>query len=89
MKLWAGRFKKELDPRTNDFNRSLPFDCRMYRQDIMGSIAHAEMLGECGIITKEDSLKIVEGLKGILSDIESGVLQFDDISEDIHTFTEG
>ena len=89
MKLWAGRFKKELDPRTNDFNRSLLFDCRMYRQDIMGSIAHAEMLGECGIITKEDSLKIVEGLKGILSDIESGVLQFDDISEDIHTFTEG
>ncbi len=89
MKLWTGRFKKELDPRTNDFNRSLPFDSRMYRQDIMGSIAHAEMLGECGIITKEDSLKIVEGLKGILADIESGKLQFDDVSEDIHTFTEG
>ncbi|MBQ1183190.1 MAG: argininosuccinate lyase [Clostridia bacterium] len=61
----------------------------MYRQDIMGSIAHAQMLGECGIITKEDSLKIVEGLKGILADVESGKLQFDDISEDIHTFTEG
>ncbi len=89
MKLWTGRFKKELDPRTNDFNRSLPFDSRMYRQDIMGSIAHAQMLGECGIITKEDSLKIVEGLKGILADIESGKLQFDDVSEDIHTFTEG
>ncbi len=89
MKLWTGRFKKELDPRTNDFNRSLPFDSRMYRQDIMGSIAHAEMLGECEIITKEDSLKIVEGLKGILADIESGKLQFDDVSEDIHTFTEG
>ena len=89
MKLWTGRFKKELDPRTNDFNRSLPFDSRMYRQDIMGSIAHAQMLGECGIITKEDSLKIVEGLNGILVDIESGKLQFDDISEDIHTFTEG
>ncbi len=89
MKLWTGRFKKELDPRTNDFNRSLPFDSRMYRQDIIGSIAHAQMLGECGIITKEDSLKIVEGLKGILADIESGKLQFDDVSEDIHTFTEG
>ena len=89
MKLWTGRFKKELDPRTNDFNRSLPFDSRMYRQDIMGSIAHAQMLGECGIITKEDSLKIVEGLKGILADVESGKLQFDDVSEDIHTFTEG
>ena len=89
MKLWTGRFKKELDPRTNDFNRSLPFDSRMYRHDIMGSVAHAEMLGECGIISKEDAQKIVEGLQGILADIESGALQFDDVSEDIHTFTEG
>ena len=88
MKLWTGRFKKELDPRTNDFNRSLPFDSRMYRQDIEGSIAHAKMLGKCGIITKEDCGKIVEGLKGILDDIENGKLIFDDVSEDIHTFVE-
>ena len=88
MKLWTGRFKKELDPRTNDFNRSLPFDSRMYRQDIEGSIAHAKMLGKCGIITKEACGKIVEGLKGILDDIENGKLIFDDVSEDIHTFVE-
>ena len=88
MKLWTGRFKKELDPRTNDFNRSLPFDSRMYRQDIEGSKAHAKMLGKCGIISKEDVEKIVNGLEGILSDIESGKLLFDDVSEDIHTFTE-
>lgn len=88
MKLWTGRFKKELDPRTNDFNRSLPFDCRMYRQDIEGSLAHAAMLGKCGIISKEDAEKIADGLNGILADIESGKLTFDDTSEDIHTFTE-
>ena len=88
MKLWTGRFKKELDPRTNDFNRSLPFDCRMYRQDIMGSLAHAKMLGKCGIIPKYDCDKILDGLAGILSDIDNGVLVFDDVSEDIHTFIE-
>ena len=88
MKLWTGRFKKELDPRTNDFNRSLPFDCRMYRQDIMGSLAHAKMLGKCGIIPKADCDKILDGLAGILSDIDNGVLVFDDVSEDIHTFIE-
>ena len=88
MKLWTGRFKKELDPRTNDFNRSLPFDSRMYRQDILGSVAHAEMLGATGIISNEDCKKIVEGLKGILADIESGNLLFDDVTEDIHTFVE-
>ncbi|MBO5746562.1 MAG: argininosuccinate lyase [Clostridia bacterium] len=88
MKLWTGRFKKELDPRTNDFNRSLPFDSRMYRQDIMGSLAHAKMLGKCGIIPKADCDKILDGLAGILSDIDNGVLVFDDVSEDIHTFVE-
>lgn len=88
MKLWTGRFKKELDPRTNDFNRSLPFDSRMYRQDIEGSVAHAKMLGKCGIISKDDCERIVEGLNGILNDIESGKLVFDDVSEDIHTFVE-
>ena len=88
MKLWAGRFKKELDPKTNDFNRSLPFDSRMYKADIEGSVAHATMLGSCGIISDKDKDAIVAGLKGILSDIEEGKLQFDDVSEDIHTFIE-
>ncbi len=88
MKLWTGRFKKELDPRTNDFNRSLPFDSRMYKQDIEGSKAHAKMLFKCGIISEKDCKKIVLGLDEILADIESGKLEFDEISEDIHTFVE-
>ena len=88
MKLWTGRFKKELDPRTNDFNRSLPFDSRMYRQDIEGSLAHAAMLGKQGIISGGDCEKITDGLLSILHDIESGALTFDGEYEDIHTFVE-
>ncbi|MCI8497523.1 MAG: argininosuccinate lyase [Clostridiales bacterium] len=88
MKLWAGRFQKEADSRTNDFNSSVSFDCRMYREDIEGSIAHATMLGECGIIEKTESEKIVEGLKGILADLESGAFQIDPNAEDIHTVVE-
>ncbi len=88
MKMWAGRFKKELDSKVNDFNSSISFDCRMYEQDIKGSMAHAEMLGECGIIAKEESEKIIEGLKGILADIKSGALAFDPNAEDIHMFVE-
>lgn len=88
MKLWTGRFKKELDPRTNDFNRSLPFDSRMYRQDIEGSLAHAAMLGRQGIISDGDCEKITDGLLSILHDIESGTLTFDGEYEDIHTFVE-
>ena len=76
-KLWAGRFQKETDLVVNDFNSSILFDCRLYKEDITGSIAHATMLGECGIIEKSESEKIVEGLKGILADIESGALEFD------------
>ncbi|MBR1750145.1 MAG: argininosuccinate lyase [Ruminococcus sp.] len=87
-KMWAGRFTKETDERVNDFNSSIKFDARMYRQDIEGSVAHATMLGECGIITKEDSKKITDGLKGILADIESGELPFDPTAEDIHMFVE-
>lgn len=87
-KMWAGRFTKETDERVNDFNSSIKFDARMYRQDIEGSIAHATMLGECGIISADDSKKITEGLKGILDDIESGALQFDMTAEDIHMFNE-
>ena len=87
-KMWAGRFSKELDKRVNDFNSSISFDARMYRQDIRGSIAHATMLGDTGIIDKGESEKIVEGLNGILSDIDSGKLLFDPNAEDIHMFVE-
>ena len=84
MKLWSGRFKKDIDSRVNDFNSSISFDGRMYKQDIEGSIAHATMLGECGIIEKHESEKIVEALKGILADIEAGRLEFSADAEDIH-----
>ena len=88
MKMWQGRFKKEEDESVNDFNSSISFDCRMYKQDIRGSIAHAKMLGETGIIENSESDKIIEGLKGILSDLESGALSFDPKAEDIHMFVE-
>ena len=87
-KMWKGRFSKELDSRVNDFNSSISFDSRMYKEDIEGSIAHATMLGNQGIIPKEDSECIVETLKAILSDIESGALEFDMAAEDIHMFIE-
>ncbi|MBR4097472.1 MAG: argininosuccinate lyase, partial [Oscillospiraceae bacterium] len=87
-KMWAGRFSKELDKRVNDFNSSISFDARMYKQDIRGSIAHATMLGDTGIIDKSESEKIVEGLTGILNDIDSGKLMFDPNAEDIHMFVE-
>lgn len=89
MKLWAGRFSKEIDKKTNDFNSSISFDSRMYREDIEGSIAHATMIGECGIIEKSESEAIVKGLEEILADIDSGKLQIDPNAEDIHTFIEG
>lgn len=87
--LWKGRFKKELAKETNDFNASIHFDSRMYREDITGSMAHATMLGACGIIEKSESEKIVQGLGEILADIESGKLAIDPGAEDIHTFVEG
>jgi len=87
-KMWAGRFTKETDERVNDFNSSISFDARMYKQDIQGSVAHATMLGECGIIDKTDSEKIIEGLKSILADINDGKLRFDPTAEDIHMFNE-
>ncbi len=88
MKMWQGRFSKEEDESVNDFNSSISFDSRMYKEDISGSIAHAAMLGKCGIIDKSESDKIVEGLKGILSDIQEGRLEFDMKAEDIHMFVE-
>ncbi len=88
-KMWAGRFQKALDKKADDFNSSLHFDCRMYKQDIQGSIAHATMLVKQGILPKEDLTKIIDGLTGILADIEEGKLTFDNGAEDIHMFIEG
>ncbi len=89
MKLWAGRFSKEVDKKTNDFNSSISFDSRMYKEDIEGSIAHATMLGECGIIDKSEADLICNGLKQVLDDLNNGKLAIDMNSEDIHTFIEG
>ncbi|HZK39925.1 MAG TPA: argininosuccinate lyase [Clostridia bacterium] len=88
MKLWAGRFSKEADKKTNDFNSSIATDSRMFGEDIDGSIAHAEMLGAKNIINAVDCEKIVAGLKAIKTDIQSGALQIDADAEDIHTFIE-
>ncbi len=88
MKMWEGRFSKALDSRVNDFNSSIRFDCRMYRQDITGSIAHATMLGKCGIIAQEEAELICKTLREILADLDSGALTFDPEAEDIHMFVE-
>ena len=87
-KMWAGRFDKALDKTADDFNSSLRFDCKMYKQDITGSMAHAAMLAAQGIITTDDCEKIVDGLQTILDDINSGKLTFDMDAEDIHMFVE-
>ncbi|MCM1578472.1 MAG: argininosuccinate lyase [Ruminococcus sp.] len=86
--MWAGRFSKDVDKKVNDFNSSISFDSRIYRHDIAGSTAHAAMLGEQGIIEKSESEKIIEGLGGILHDLDSGELSFDPNAEDIHMFIE-
>ena len=87
-KMWQGRFQKELDSRVNDFNSSISFDCRMYKEDILGSIAHATMLGKQNIISLEDSKLIVNELNNIMNDLENGNLQIDMQAEDIHMFIE-
>ena len=87
-KMWAGRFQKTLDKKADDFNSSLRFDCRMYTQDIRGSIAHAKMLASVGILSEADKQLIINGLTAIKADIDNGVLQFDDGAEDIHMFVE-
>ena len=84
MKLWGGRFQKETDGLVNDFNSSIQFDQRLYREDIQGSMAHAAMLGQCGIISQEDAAAIQAGLEGILADIEAGKVEFTADNEDIH-----
>ncbi len=87
-KMWAGRFSEKLDSFADDFNSSIRFDSRMYKQDIEGSIAHAMMLSSKGIISGEDCALIIDGLSGILEDIESSKLSFDMNAEDIHMFIE-
>ena len=87
-KLWGGRFSGETDEQAGQFHSSLSFDRRIYRQDINGSMAHAEMLGRQGIIPKHDAEAIVKALSEILSDIESGKLKIDSNAEDIHSFVE-
>ena len=84
MKLWAGRFQKETDTLVNDFNSSIQFDARLYKQDITGSIAHAQMLGKQGIIEEHEVEQIIEGLKAILVDIEADKVEFSVENEDIH-----
>ena len=84
MKLWSGRFGKETDALVNELNASIDFDQRLYKEDITGSMAHAKMLGACGIISPADTEAIVEGLAGILADVEAGKVEFTADNEDIH-----
>lgn len=88
MKLWGGRFTKEENALVHNFNASISFDQKFYKQDIRGSIAHVTMLASSGILTDEEKDKIVEGLTGILNDVESGNLEIDPTAEDIHSFVE-
>ena len=83
-KLWSGRFQKDTDALVNDFNESISFDQRLYRQDIAGSKAHSAMLAACGIISREDMTAIHAGLDDILADIEAGKVEFSPDNEDIH-----
>ncbi len=87
-KMWAGRTDGVTDKLADDFNSSIKFDSRMYKQDILGSVAHASMLGEKNIITKVEADAIIDGLTGILADLESGKLEIDFSCEDIHMFVE-
>lgn len=88
MKLWGGRFKSGVNELVNTFNASISIDSRMYKEDIIGSLAHVKMLGRQGIISSKDSEKIVNGLNEILKRIENGVIDIDNASEDIHSFIE-
>jgi len=87
-KMWEGRFSKALDQQADDFNSSIHFDCRMFRQDIKGSMAHAAMLSAQGIIPAADADVIIAELEKILGDLESGKLPIDMTAEDIHMFVE-
>ncbi|MBQ8310546.1 MAG: argininosuccinate lyase [Clostridia bacterium] len=87
-KMWAGRTEGALSREADDFNSSIHFDSRMYRQDIAGSMEHATMLAVCGIIEEQESEQIIDGLQGILDDLDSGALAIDPDAEDIHMFVE-
>ena len=87
-KMWAGRTDGNIDKIADDFNSSIRFDCRMYRQDITGSMAHAAMLASRGIISDTDADTLIDGLESILKDLDSGALEFDMSCEDIHMFVE-
>ena len=84
MKLWKGRFSKEATSSSDEFNASIPFDQRMYEEDITGSIAHARMLGKQGIISTDEADLIIKTLGEILADIEAGKIEFSIEGEDIH-----
>ena len=84
MKLWGGRFEKDTDKLVEDFHSSISFDQRLYRQDIQGSIAHARMLGEVGVISRAEAEQIISGLEGVLEDIQVGKAEFEVGAEDIH-----
>ena len=86
--LWGGRFTKDTDRMVYEFNASIGFDQKLYKQDIEGSIAHVTMLARQGILTESDREAVIEGLNGILRDVESGALQIDSQYEDIHSFVE-
>ena len=88
MKLWGGRFTKETNQLVHNFNASLSFDQKFYKQDIDGSIAHVNMLAKQGIVTNEERFAILNGLEGIKSDIENGTLEISPEYEDIHSFVE-
>ena len=87
-KMWAGRTAGVTDPVADDFNSSIRFDSRMYREDITGSMAHAAMLGAQHILPSADADAIIDALQGILDDLDSGALTFDPACEDIHMFVE-
>ena len=87
-KMWAGRFEKASDRLADDFNSSIHFDKKLYKQDIKGSMEHAAMLCRSGILNIQELAKINDGLASILEDLESGALDFDENAEDIHMFVE-
>ena len=86
--LWGGRFTKETDQLVQNFNESLSFDQKFYKQDILGSIAHVTMLEKQGILTKEEKDQIIEGLESICRDVENKTLEITEEYEDIHSFVE-
>ena len=88
MKLWGGRFTKETDQLVHNFNESLSFDQKFYKQDIRGSIAHVTMLASVGVLTEEERDQIIDGLKGISKDIQTGAVEITSEYEDIHSFVE-